>query len=107
MRSWHPIPPSDLDRQRLLGEHVELHVLFNSVVRNRDGWRHHPERKRWENHLPALVERHNQIVQEMLRRGYNHRSPMNLYTNREIVWPGTWQPIEEMRRILDEKQRKS
>jgi len=103
MRSWHPIHPRHLDRQRLLGEHVELHVLFKVIDEDGDGWRNHPERRRWEGHLPALVRRHDQIVREMERRGYNHRSPLPEQAG-HVRFPGTWQPLWEMKKILKEKQ---
>lgn len=103
MRSWHPISPRRLDRQHLLGEHVELHVLFKVIFEDQDGWRNHPERKRWEGHLPALVRRHDMLVKEMTKRGYAHHSPLPEQDG-HIWWPKPWQPIAEMRRVLKEKQ---
>ncbi len=37
----------------------------------------HPETKRWVGKLPALFNRHEILVQEMKKRGYNHHSPLN------------------------------
>jgi hypothetical protein len=70
-----------LNRKHLLGEHVELHVLVNTIINKRNGitnigWVNHPETKRYENHLGMLHDRHEQQVQEMNRRGYNHKSPL-------------------------------
>ena len=105
MRSWHPIHPRKLDRQHLLGEHVELHVLFKVISEDQDGWRHHPERKRWEGHLPALVARHDMIVKEMLKRGYNHESPLPKAKGSRW-WPRPWQPLSMMNKVLESKQEK-
>ena len=102
MRSWHPIEPQRLDDDRLKGEHAELHLIAAQVVNNRDGWRNHPERKRWEDHLPALAARHDCIVKEMRRRGWGHRSPMAF--EGPVVWPETIQPLEDMKALLIEKQ---
>ena len=70
-----------LNRQRLLGEHAELHVLVNTVINKRNGrtdigWVNHPETKRYENHLGMLYDRHKQQVNEMNQRGYKHKSQL-------------------------------
>lgn len=115
MRIWHPIPPLCLDRQRLLGEHRELHAIWNILTQDRTGYRNHPEVKRWEGRLPELVRRHLDLLKEMERRGYNHASPVGLedggdlptFLSRVYVpdWPNTWEPIEVMRSKLAEKQK--
>ena len=70
-----------LNRQHLLGEHVELHVLVNTIINKRKGradigWVNHPETRRYEDHLGMLYDRHDQQVKEMTKRGYNHKSPL-------------------------------
>jgi hypothetical protein len=75
------LPVSLLNRQHLLGEHVELHVLVNTILNKRKGrtdigWVNHPETQRYENHLGMLYDRHDQQVKEMTKRGYNHNSPL-------------------------------
>ena len=70
-----------MNRQHLLGEHVELHVLVNTIVNKRKGrtnigWINHPETRRYENHLGMLYDRHEQQVEEMTKRGYKHNSPL-------------------------------
>jgi hypothetical protein len=42
------------------------------------GYLRHPEVKRWEGKLNALYKRHEIVVNEMLIRGYNHKSPLNI-----------------------------
>ena len=76
MRIWD-VPVSKLCRQHLLGEHRELHALWSILVHNKKGYRHHPETKRWEGKLAALYQRHQKLVKEMKKRGYNHQSPLD------------------------------
>ena len=37
----------------------------------------HPETKRWVGKLKALYMRHESLVEEMQRRGYNHKTPLD------------------------------
>jgi len=85
MRIWD-INPGYLDRKRLLGEHRELHGLFNIITLNKKGYSHHPETLRWVGHLHALCQRHRLLVSEMELRGYNHHSPLP-DSDADIVWP--------------------
>jgi len=86
MRIWD-IHPGYLDRKRLLGEHRELHGLFNIISQNKKGYSRHPETLRWVGHLPALCMRHQLLVCEMSLRGYNHHSPLHEAANSTTVWP--------------------
>lgn len=85
MRIWD-IDPTDLCRSHLLGEHRELHGLWNVLTLDLRGYRHHPETRRWEGKLAALYRRHESLVAEMKRRGFNHRSELDpeLATGLEI-----------------------
>lgn len=76
MRIWD-IEPRRLCRSHLLGEHRELHGLWNILTRGLSGYRNHPETRRWEGKLPALRSRHEALVREMERRGYRHASPLS------------------------------
>jgi hypothetical protein len=78
MRIWD-VSPRRLCRQHLLGEHRELHGLWNIlVVHNaKGGYSRHPETLRWVGKTRALFERHEELVAEMERRGYQHRSPLD------------------------------
>lgn len=75
MRVWD-IAPSRLCRQHLLGEHREIHAVWNVITLGRDGYSRHPETLRWKGRLRALYGRHEAVVREMCRRGYAHRSPL-------------------------------
>jgi hypothetical protein len=77
MRIWD-LDPSLLCRKHLLGEHRELHGLWNIYTKNKQGYRNHPETKRWDGKLLALWHRHQAQVEEMGRRGYNHASDLSL-----------------------------
>ena len=72
MRMWL-IHPKLLCRQHLLGEHKELHMLLGCLSKNKniDGFILKGQV------CPArLRQRHDQIVREMLKRGYNHKTPI-------------------------------
>jgi hypothetical protein len=75
MRVWD-ISPGYLNRQSLLGEHVEIHALVSIVENDRRGFAHHPETLRWKPHLGTLRLRHDQTAAEMRLRGYQHNSPI-------------------------------
>jgi hypothetical protein len=76
MRIWD-IHPGKLCRNHLLGEHNELHAMWNIITRNRKGYSNHPETRRWRGKLKALFYVHEAIVQEMQSRGYSHKSPLD------------------------------
>lgn len=76
MRIWD-LPPKILCRQHLLGEHRELHAIWNILTKNKKGYSHHPEVLRWRGKLKALYLRHEQLVLEMKKRGYQHNSPLD------------------------------
>jgi len=76
MRMWM-IPPHLLCRQHLLGEHKEIHMLIGTVNMGRNLGRFLTYR------LVDTVQahaRHGVLVNEMRRRGYNHKSPLLEYT---------------------------
>ena len=76
MRIWD-IKPEYLCRNHLLGEHRELHALWVIITENKKGFRNHPETKRWEGRLQALYSRHDLLAEEMKRRGYIHKTPLD------------------------------
>lgn len=75
MRIWD-IAPEKLCRNHLLGEHRELHAIWSILLYNKKGYARHPETIRWKGKLKALYLRHEQLVNEMGRRGYHHYSPL-------------------------------
>lgn len=86
MRIWD-IHPGYLARQQLLGEHRELHGLFNLLTLGKKGYANHPETLRWIGCIDALIQRHEFLVAEMCLRGYNHYSPLVASSEPSIQWP--------------------
>jgi hypothetical protein len=76
MRIWD-VPPEKLCRNHLLGEHSELHGIWAILTQGKEGYAHHPEVLRWRGKLKALYHKHEEIVDEMLARGYRHKSPLD------------------------------
>ena len=76
MRIWD-ITPDKLCRNHLLGEHNELHAVWNILTQEKKGYANHPETVRWKGKLKALFGVHEEIVRELRARGYNHNSPLD------------------------------
>jgi hypothetical protein len=76
MRIWD-VAPEQLCRAHLLGEHRELHALWSVLTTGRRGYARHPETLRWQGKLAALRLRHEALVDELQRRGYQHHSPLD------------------------------
>lgn len=76
VRIWD-LPPEELCRAHLLGEHRELHAIWTVLVEDKAGYARHPETLRWRGKLRALYLRHEALVVEMTRRGYRHASPLD------------------------------
>lgn len=77
MRVWD-IHPKHLCRKHLLAEHRELHGLWNilTIHKGKGGYSRHPETLRWVGKTFALFKRHEALVKEFKRRGYEHHSPL-------------------------------
>lgn len=103
MRIWD-IPPEKLCRKHLLGEHNELHAMWNILTQDKTGYSNHPETKRWKGKLKALFRVHEEIVQEMIARGYNHKSPLDIKLAKgRRVQDKFVDPVERQIEILKQK----
>lgn len=108
MRSWYPIPAEELDDKRLLGEHNELLIMARAIAGLNRGYRNHPETKRWVGFSKAMRDRHDRIAEEMVKRGFNHRSPWP----EDLINPedpedypsSLWEPLDVMKSKLAAKQ---
>lgn len=109
MRIWF-VPVSELDDRRLLGEHGELHVMANALIRGGGRWYNHPATKMFRGKIGALYRRHEEQVAEMVRRGFTgHKTPFPV----EMVPPEqmdayieiTEEMLETDRRDLAERRR--
>ena len=103
MRIWD-IEPDELCRKHLLGEHRELHGLWNILTQGKPGYSRHPETRRWEGKLAALYRRHEALVVEMGARGYDHRSPLDAsLASGSPVQDVFIDDVKTQRRLLKEK----
>jgi len=98
MRIWD-VSPGYLSRQRLLGEHRELHGLASILVHGKTGYSHHPETKRWVGALSGLIFRHEALAAEMQLRGYVDATPLVRSPDGRLQWPRTFvtAPIDQFR----------
>lgn len=72
MRMWM-VDPKIMCRKHLMGEHVELHMLVGTLERKKS------IRGFVVNGLLeplSIKRRHQDLVEEILARGYNHKSPL-------------------------------
>jgi len=99
MRMWN-VDPKYMCRQHLLGEHVEMHMFVGIIIKGTS----------LEGYIRGgLVEvhniqkRHDELVVEMLRRGYKHHSPLpDSYKLKLIAGKvdGKWNEVELTKRCL-------
>jgi uncharacterized membrane protein len=64
---------SKMCRQHLLGEHKEIHQLMGTLRKKMkvDGYVRNNCIE-----ISSIISRHNTLVNEMQKRGYNHKSPI-------------------------------
>lgn len=107
MRVWD-LAPSYLCDKHLRAEHFEMHCIYTIVKKiettptDKIGYRNHPEVKRWVGKLPALKRRHDIVAEEMVRRGWNHKSPLEFYPGKLDQFDYV-QSVEEQKKILRKK----
>lgn len=72
MRMWL-VKPKIMCRKHLLGEHVEIHMLIGAILKGKSlkGYIHKNLIE-----IESIEERHQELVEEMLARGYKHNSPL-------------------------------
>lgn len=66
------VDPGKMCNQHLLGEHVEIHMLAGTL--RKKNIRGFLEKRLLE--PSSIVSRHDSLVEEMLKRGYSHNSPI-------------------------------
>ena len=67
------VDPRTMCRNHLLGEHLECH-MFTGVIRRGKNIRGYLDKGLLEVH--HIRDRHDELAQEMERRGYKHLSPI-------------------------------
>jgi hypothetical protein len=68
------IDPKRFCRLHLLSEHNEIHLLIGCMRKNKSIKGYMNKRQL---QLNAIFSRHEELVKEMKRRGYNHNSPID------------------------------
>ena len=69
MRMWM-VNPKKLCQKHLLGEHSEIHKHRHNFVKG-----HSVEDRRGQIEPESMQSRHDELAEEMLSRGMNHKSP--------------------------------
>ena len=79
MRMWL-VNPRLLCRKHLLGEHVEMHMFKSTILlgRNVEGFLN-----RGLLDIGNIKHRHDELMLELIRRGYKHNSPMKRFNEGE------------------------
>ncbi len=93
MRLWMT-DPKLMCRQHLLGEHRECHTFVGSINNGHNV-------SGYLNGLvdPRLIEqRHDELVKEMIRRGYNHHSPLADYDHTIVGHVDPEENLKELHR---------
>ncbi len=72
MRMWN-INPELLCRKHLMGEHVEMHS-FLGCIKKSTSLKGYIENGLVE--VQNIQKRHDELANEMIKRGYNHKSPL-------------------------------
>jgi hypothetical protein len=72
MRMWM-VDVKTLCRKHLLGEHSEIHKHRHNFVKG-----HKMEGRKTQIEPQSMGTRHNELAQEMIRRGYKHNSPYTM-----------------------------
>lgn len=62
-----------------MAEHRETLSVWSVITNGKKGYAKHPETVRYRNNLNALVYRHNLIVEEATKRGYNFKHLPNAH----------------------------
>ncbi|MFC1846144.1 pyrimidine dimer DNA glycosylase/endonuclease V [Chloroflexota bacterium] len=79
MRMWM-VDPGTMCRNHLLGEHVECH-MFAGTIRRGKNIQGYLDKGLLEIH--NIRSRHDELAQEMQRRGYKHKSPLEFVSEKK------------------------
>lgn len=102
MRVWD-LPVHILCDKHLLGQHREIHCMWNVITLNKKGYSRHPETMRWKKHLSKLYDRHEQTKNEMIKRGFNHKSEVKKPEVYNLCMLPFINTIEEQVQLLKKK----
>lgn len=65
-----------LDTRRLGKQRVEAAQLVRSLNGETKGWANHPACVMWRGFIPALMEYHDTMIEEWIRRGFRNTMPI-------------------------------
>ena len=97
MRMWM-VNPRIMCRKHLMGEHVETHMFVGSINRGNDIWGYVKNNLVEPN---SLTERHDELSQEMIRRGYNHKSPIKEVDLSRLIEKEKLAKVDSMKSLVD------
>ena len=89
------VPPHIMCKDHLLGEHRELHALVGIVAR---GTRLDGYVAKGLIDTGHITQRHDDLVKEMLSRGWNHYSPLAYESQVAVGHVDSMENINELRR---------
>ncbi len=98
MRMWN-VDPKLLCRQHLLGEHLEMH-MFIGCIQNGKSINGYINNGLVE--VDNIIKRHDKLANEIIRRRWNHKSPINGCLQQFLWEEGNVNSIENLK-ILREK----
>ncbi len=75
------LPVKMMCRNHLLGEHLEMHMFVGCLNRNKsvEGYLNKGLLE-----IHNLENRHEKLVKEMLKRGFNHNSPLPEFARKKL-----------------------
>jgi len=94
MRQWN-VNPEILCTKHLLGEHVESH-MYMGCIKKGTSLKGYIDKGLVEVH--NITKRHNELVNEMIKRGMNHKTPIEEFICEEIGYVNSEKNIEELKR---------
>lgn len=97
MRMWN-IYPGFMCRQHLLGEHREIHTIIGMMQKGRkiSGTKYITNGLI---EIHSLDARHQELIREMLSRGYHHNSP---FPHDLVLWrEGNIDPDKNILELMD------
>ena len=101
MRQWL-VNPRLMCRKHLLGEHVEHH-MFVGTLNKGISIKGYLEKGLLETH--SLIKRHNELVKEMKKRGFNHNSPLPKFQKVRKGKINVSENLKELRKRCEECRR--
>jgi hypothetical protein len=76
------VEPTKMCRKHLMGEHVEIHMLIGSMRKGKSikGFIDNGLLE-----ISSIYKRHSDLVSEMIKRGYNHKSDLDELEVKKLI----------------------